>query len=300
MSHSESDGFASVRERLDSAFLGLERLRDREGVSGEYLDLQKKLIATRTKAIFRVANTRRITARLSAEFPLKEPQDPDQPSPVIEAAGLTLQEFAMAAERGDFPEKIRQAVVLLKEAIVANQQLAGRLVIAVLKSSHQELSRLAGELSLEADVLQFLGRELLKPFFHLLAAIHLTAETAEKWNQGRCPICSGFPHIARLDKEAGARWLRCDLCDIEWKFERMTCPFCGNVESASAKYFTVSDANPIRVSVCDKCQNYIKTYDERNSIVPSQLLVEDIGSLALDMIAFQEGFVHPNSAMVVT
>jgi len=297
MSYSESDRFRAVRERLDSVFLGLDRLRNRDGVSGEYLDLQKKLIASRTKAIFRIANTRRIAASLSKEITPEGLERPDYLPPVVEAAALTLEEFGIAAERGDFPEKISGALVVVKATIAADRQLVRRLVIVLLKPSPQNVSRLAGELSVEADVLQFLGRELLKPYFHMLAAIHFTTETAEKWNQARCPICSGFPHIARLDKEAGARWLRCDLCDVEWRFERLTCPFCGNAEPANARYFTVCDDDAMRVSVCDKCQSYIKTYDERKSITQADLLVEDVGSLALDMIAHREGFVHTNMGM---
>ena len=297
MGQHDSDRFGAVRERLDSAFLGLERLRNREGVSGEYLDFEKQLIASRTKAIFRIANTRRIAAHLSETFQAECIEHPEESSPVVEAAALTLEEFRIAVEHGDFPVRIRDAVATIKKAIAADKHLTERLVVALLKPSPQEISLLGAELEMEADLLHFLGRELLKPFFHLLAAVQFTAKTAEKWNQGRCPMCNGFPHIARLEKESGARWLRCDLCDVEWKFERLTCPFCGNIAAEESRYFTVSEDDAMRVSVCDKCQSYIKTYDERKSMASTQLLVEDAGSLALDMIAQREGFVHANMGM---
>jgi formate dehydrogenase accessory protein FdhE len=292
--------YRPIRESLDSALQGMERLRDRDGVSPDYLDLQMKLVKLRKQAISRIVNTPRIAKHLTEKLNRDALADPDGKAPIVEAATLTLEEFGTLADQYAFPENILAAARALQDIEASDKAQIEQIIQGILYSTPQAISNVGAALSLDARVLHFLGRELLKPFFHVLAANHFDRETAEKWNQGRCPICSGYPQFARLDKENGARWLHCDLCDIEWKFERMTCPFCGNVEVGKARYFTVSDDDPMRVAVCDKCQCYIKTYDERKENVKIQPLVEDVGSLALDMIAFREGFVHPNLAMAFT
>jgi formate dehydrogenase accessory protein FdhE len=294
------DKYRPIRERLDSALQGMERLRDRDGVSPEYLDLQIKLVRLRRQAISRIVNTRRIAKHVVETLDRDSFADSGGSAPIVKAVALTLEEFRTLADRVTFPENILAAARALQGIAESDEDQMEQIILGILQSSPQAISNVGAALSVDAQVLHFLGRELMKPFFHVLAANHFDQETAEKWNQGRCPICNGYPQFARLDKENGARWLRCDLCDVEWKFERMTCPFCGNVEVEKARYFTVSDDDPIRVTVCDKCQCYIKTYDERKESVEARPLVEDVGSLALDMIAFREGFVHPNLAMSFT
>jgi len=292
--------YRPIRERLDSALQGMERLRDRDGVSPEYLDLQIKLVRLRKQAISRIVNTRRIAKHLAEKMDRDVLADPDAKAPIIEAVTLTLEEFSTLADQYAFPENILVAARALQGMDAAGNDQMERIIEGILQSSPEAISSVGAALSVDAQVLHFLGRELLRPFFHMLAANHFDPETAETWNQGRCPICSGYPQFARLDKENGARWLHCDLCDIEWKFERMTCPFCGNTEAEKARYFTVSDDDPMRMTVCDKCQCYIKTYDERKQSIEALPLVEDVGSLELDMIAFREGFIHPNLAMSFT
>ena len=300
MSNQQKDTYSGIRERLDSALQGLELLKDREGVSRDYLDLQTNLVKFRKKAIARIANTRRISKNLSEKLTSEALQNPDQGAPIVEAVGLTLEESSPFVDQGDFPKNVSTAIETLVQTDPPASGKIGEWISAVLTPSPKDISRIASELLIEAEVLQFLGRELLKPFFHLLAAHHFTDDMRDKWNQGRCPMCNGFPQFARLDKEVGTRLLWCDLCDVEWKFERLTCPFCGNTEVEKSRYFTVSDDDPMRVTVCDNCQSYIKTYDERKENVDAQVLVEDIGSLTLDLIASREGFVHPNLAMSFT
>lgn len=300
MSDQHKDTYSGILERLDSALQGLERLKDREGISRDYLDLQTNLIRLRKKTVARIANTRRIFKHLSDELISEELQNPDLDAPIAEAVALTLEESSSFLDQGEFPQNVETSIETLVQTDPLASGKIGEWISAVLTPSPKDISRIASELSVEAEVLQFLGRELLKPFFHLLALHHFTDDMRDKWNQGRCPMCNGFPQFARLDRDVGARWLWCDLCDVEWKFERLTCPFCGNTEVEKARYFTVSDDDPMRVSVCDNCQSYIKTYDERKENIDAQVLVEDIGSLTLDLIASREGFVHPNLAMSFT
>ena len=92
-------------------------------------------------------------------------------------------------------------------------------------------------------------------------------------------------------KEEGARFLVCSACGYEWRFNRLKCPFCEHEASAGAKYFfTEKEGKAYRIDVCEKCKRYIKTVDVKElgeDIIP---LIEDAGTLYLDVLAQKEGY----------
>jgi FdhE protein len=47
-----------------------------------------------------------------------------------------------------------------------------------------------------------------------------------------------------------------------------------------------------RVDVCDSCKRYIKTIDSRQMNRGINLLVENLSTLALDIVAQKEGFLN--------
>lgn len=277
----------------------MAKLTDREGVSHEYLGLHSNLIKFRKRAINRIENTRHITKHFSESYNL---ENPAWNARLADAVKLTLEEFDTFLGQGDFPDTITTVVKTLHSS---NIELLVDWVTAMRSSSPQDISNIATKVSTDSEVLSFLGRELFKPYFHLLASHQYTDTKRTEWHEGFCPVCHSHPQFGRLDKEDRALWLWCDLCNIQWSFERMTCPFCGNKDPEHSRYFTAEDKdisglskNPIRVQVCDKCQSYIKIYDEGISELKlEQPLTEDVGSLALDIVALQEGFVHPNAAI---
>ena len=74
---------------------------------------------------------------------------------------------------------------------------------------------------------------------------------------------------------------------------RLKCPSCGNDDHETLKYFyTESEGTANRIDVCDKCKRYIKTVDTREisgEIIP---IVEDMGTLYLDVLAQKEGYLR--------
>jgi len=45
-----------------------------------------------------------------------------------------------------------------------------------------------------------------------------------------------------------------------------------------------------RIDVCDKCKRYVKTIDSRKTDNVMNLFVENLSTLALDIVADEEGF----------
>jgi FdhE protein len=156
------------------------------------------------------------------------------------------------------------------------------------------IAALSKKLRVKGDVLLFLARESIKPIFEAYANELKNYVDQERWWKGYCPICGSEPYIAELKNEGGAegaRFLVCSSCSYEWRYKRLQCPFCEHEASQGAKYFyTEKEGKVYRVDVCEKCKRYIKTIDTNElgeDVIP---LLEDIGTLHLDILAQKEGY----------
>jgi len=143
----------------------------------------------------------------------------------------------------------------------------------------------------QIDLIDLFMEESLRPELEAIARKY--AEIIEKsgWTEGYCPVCGKEPKIGEIrDEEDGKRYLFCHQCGFKWYFNRIKCPFCGNDEQHSLAYFEVEGEERYRVDVCNKCRRYIKTIELPKSSEEPNMDVEDIATLHLDMIAFDEGY----------
>lgn len=152
------------------------------------------------------------------------------------------------------------------------------------------ISTLSKKLKVKEDVLSFLVKNSIKPMFEAYANELKGHVDQETWWRGYCPICGSEPFIAEF-REEGARFLVCSSCGYEWRFTRLKCPFCENDNHEKLRYFyTEKEGKAYRVDVCEKCKRYIKTVDTKElgeEVIP---LLEDIGTLHLDILARDEGY----------
>ena len=175
-----------------------------------------------------------------------------------------------------------------------------RLTRSVLIGDPQEIKSFANKLNLNPDLLLFLGLNLVQTFFGFFAEKFQDKIDRESWLMGNCPVCGSFPAMEKLRREDGKRILWCGLCSTQWPYKRIMCPFCGNEDHDSLRYFftegdSSSEKTPFRVDVCDKCKKYIKTIDERK--MPENetpdFSKENINTLYLDILAQKDGYQSP-------
>jgi len=152
------------------------------------------------------------------------------------------------------------------------------------------LEAVAEAISADPEALAFLLKMVLSPFFKKLAQPYQAWLETAPWGRGLCLICGSEPWLARLAYENGQRRLRCSLCQVEWPFERLRCPFCGRSSRPQLRYFTVNGDEAHRVDCCDDCRRYLKTIDERAAGRPTNLWVEDIVTAHLDTLAREYGY----------
>jgi FdhE protein len=129
-----------------------------------------------------------------------------------------------------------------------------------------------------------------------LAAAAVKPLSKEEWTGPACPACGGLPQVSVIREESGEfmagspRFLVCGRCALWWNFARATCPWCGEDDSRRVGSFSPEGDRLVRIDACDTCHTYVKTFDLREpggkDIVP---LVDDVGTLALDVWAHEKG-----------
>jgi FdhE protein len=141
------------------------------------------------------------------------------------------------------------------------------------------------------DLIDLFTEESLRPELENIAEKYDEIIAKSGWAEGYCPICGKEPKIGEIrEEEEGKRYLFCHQCGFKWYFHRIKCPFCGNDEQHSLAYFAVEGEEHHRVDVCNKCRRYIKIIELPKSSEEPNLDVEDIATLHLDMIAYDEGY----------
>jgi FdhE protein len=160
--------------------------------------------------------------------------------------------------------------------------------------NNEYITALSKKLQVKEDVLTFLAKNSIKPIYEAYAKELKDYVDQERWWRGYCPICGSEPYIAELKNEGGvegARFLVCSSCNFEWRFNRVNCPFCENDNHEKLRYFyTEKEGKAYRVDVCEKCKRYIKTVDIVELGIDFIPLLEDIGTLHLDIVAQKEGY----------
>lgn len=168
------------------------------------------------------------------------------------------------------------------------QLLSGALAEAT--EEEDDIDPADGEGDISFEMIDFLLDESLRPELELVAEKFADLIYALGWSEGYCPVCGEEPKIGEIKDEEETRILFCYRCGFKWSFDPIKCPFCGNQEYQSLAYFTVEGDERYRVDVCNSCNRYIKMVDSRGSVEQTNLDVEDLATLHLDLLAYEEGY----------
>jgi FdhE protein len=235
--------------------------------------------------------------RLREGFPLLNKED-------FHVDVLTAQKiFESILQLGEkAPPRLREEMEKIKQAIL-NKVLD---IETVLSSYLDEkfLQDTAYQQKIDYPALSFLVRTSVESSIKAHASAYLRNVRQFKdpipldiWSKGYCPICGSAPCMALFGKDGGKRYVLCSFCGYEWQIQRLICPFCGNKDHKTLRYFFAEGNEGYRVDLCDQCHQYIKTVDSRNLDYEPVLALEDLVTLHLDILASQQGFQRPASAI---
>ena len=178
----------------------------------------------------------------------------------------------------------RQAEGLLK-AIEEKRNGAPEVMKAVLTSNFEAIEASANALKVDSPVLALLLRLSLRPSLLIIAQAVLEHLDLNSWNFGHCPVCGSAPRLADFSGEGGKRTLHCSLCETAWPYIRLRCPFCENDNREELSYLRAESEEGLRVDLCGRCDNYLKTMDLREIPGPIILPLDDVATWHLDIIA---------------
>ena len=211
---------------------------------------------------------------------------------------LSIAEKRAPGETQDLVEKLEEEPLLFEDMIrdisegvvVEEESDAEDREVEAVEASEELEAAVADDEEETFDLVELFLEESLRPDLEKVVEKYgdLVAKTG--WSEGYCPICGREPKIGELREEEGRRYLFCNQCGYEWSFVRIKCPFCGNEEQQSLAFFTIEGDERYRVDVCNECKRYIKIIDFRETKQEANLDVEDIATLHLDMLAYEEGY----------
>lgn len=257
---------------------------------------------------------------LNFYFKLKKEQEKIKPSlkiepiPIREDLQILLSEQGFSLiEKKDFPIDVESAIHLFKALCKigkkANPYMSREIekledsiqekrveLKALFNECHKEekIEEILRNFGLNGKMFIFLLKESIRPSIEEGMQNIDKKVDKEKWLKNFCPICGSLPYLSLLKEEVGKKFLICSWCSCQWRYERISCPFCTNKEQDSLSYFYGEGEEAYRIDTCEKCKQYIKTIDLRKVELIDPIL-EDISTLHLDLIASKKGYKRPTS-----
>ena len=171
------------------------------------------------------------------------------------------------------------------------------LVLKSVLEDSSPLKELAEKSGVSYDTIIFISIQSLTPFIEKYAQRLREYIDSNVWLKGSCPVCGGEPLMGRLEEENGKRHLQCYLCRTNWEFARLECPLCDNNDQKKLRYFFDEDNKHQRVELCDQCKGYLKVLDTREVGDRFSLVVENLATLPLDVVAKREGFTRDTNRL---
>lgn len=271
-------------ERLDQLAAAVPSLREAAALQGAIL----RTSYTEPLVVSAVALTQEQAAeKLQAGVPLLRGEHVPLNMQLVEATIIRL--CRTVQEHGSAPGSADEIAAAIKGGALPVETL----VQAVLDGQLTTLHERAAELGVDSEMLRMLLRFGLFPALQRLAAQLAALQAVAPWQHGYCPICGSWPLLGEHRGLDQARFLRCGLCAAEWPVDRLLCPYCGSSNHEDLGYLHVEGADQQRAVTCERCRGYIKVLASLAAIPPLELMVHDLATIHLDLIAVERGFGAP-------
>lgn len=121
-----------------------------------------------------------------------------------------------------------------------------------------------------------------------------SAVLPKAWSHGYCPVCGGWPALAETCGVERVRYLRCVRCGAAWRVHGLACAYCGNADHAELGSLVPQEGPPKwSIETCRRCLGYLKVLAALRPAAPAALLLEDLKTVELDLVARQRGYRRP-------
>jgi FdhE protein len=128
----------------------------------------------------------------------------------------------------------------------------------------------------------------------------LQSQIPEHWPHGYCPVCAAWACLAERRGLDRSRRLRCGRCASEWEIEWLVCVYCGERDHEKLGSLVPEDAGEtLKVETCETCRGYLKSVATLQAIPAFELLLQDVETVELDLIALKREYGRPEGSGVV-
>ncbi len=231
----------------------------------------------------------------AAGEPLLAPLEAARLAPGFRAAGE-----AMLPRLTDIFPALGREVTILGQALAMRPRLAEPLVSGFVAGRSGDMTALAAELGLSPQILTFLTQAMVSAVLQRTAATLSPLADDSLWQRAYCPVCGSAPAMGLLkDKpdpseflisKAGRLMLSCSLCGHTWRFPRLKCPSCGELDHNKLDVLTVQGRPRERIHTCASCQRYLIVVDMVERDEALDLGAAPAGLAHLDAVAQSRGF----------
>lgn len=284
-------------EELDKELMKIEEKIKKQPIYSDILELYKDILKAknRYKDILKPApvdvDKETIENSIKNGFPVLRKDKIEIDFEALEKYFLELLGLFKEKE-GDLAEELKSAIQ--RREINLKELVRDVLVKGVDTKGEKDFKE--EESWSDNKTVRLLVYEALRPVMEFYSRSLKDRVKDEQWGRGFCPVCGEKPRMAELRGEEGKRIFMCSLCSHEWSFMRIKCPFCENDNQEELGYLSVEGEANYRINICKKCKGYIKTIDTRDfgDDADISLVLEDIATLHLDILAKKEGFKKEN------
>ena len=288
--------FDSVDNERTLAGRKLAQLREKPHLPGPLVELAAKVLEAQAAAR-REALDRTDALRLGALRPVEQVM---QGAPLLdrEAFAAAVEEAPAAALYKTFTGFLTdmggppaQAAALVREG---GPEMMREAFAAHLRGDAVFFRNFAARVPNAPRSLAFLAQSGLSPQIMAIAQTAARAlPAAHTWEEASCPVCAGPAYHSALVGKEGHRVNFCSFCQAAYRTIRLQCPYCRERDARKLPFFTADEEPGYRVEACLSCQGYIKTTDFRQLDRPSLACLDDLESMALDILAMKKGYARP-------
>jgi FdhE protein len=236
-------------------------------------------------------------SRWAAAVPARVPAQ-ETGTPLLAGAVLDLDAGAI---RGLFQRLVGIAAssetskMATLRAVVETELDALELFTASLCQDRARLHEVARASGADPDALQAVAALLPIPFLQACRCGCASA-ISRSWVEGYCPVCGAWPAFAEVRGIERARYFRCGRCGEAWHARLLNCPYCAESHhNGLVSLVPENGGTNAVIDGCKRCKGYVKAFTRLQGCAPDAVMLEDLGSVELDVAAVELGYIRPSA-----
>jgi FdhE protein len=167
------------------------------------------------------------------------------------------------------------------------------LIFAAVQQDLGAIAQVAAGHGIDAGALVSLANLTALPLLQSCGRL-LQSKIPADWSAGYCPICAAWPLLAERRGLDRSRRLRCGRCAADWEVPWLYCIYCDEREHTRLGTLVASESGEtLKVETCDSCGGYLKSLATLQKFPPLDLVLRDLETVELDLVALERGYVRP-------